>query len=329
MGIRNTATPSRWRCIICMLSHCAVCELIWRSVLTSRLPSRSSIITAPALIRAPWLARAERMVSLSPLATASLKPKSATSTCTASCSSRAWARTAALVAVCTATYSAAITTSSNNTSTLAILPWKLLRSIASLLECITKGTLRCTSRGNLGGLHGQAKALLTARLAQLQFTSRLAQHVDQLRVPEAYLITPRWQPVELHAALLVADGKPGIIGDIHITQHTVMNIAAQRHHPRGIEQHRLTGRAFVQAQLKTLGRREGIDVMTDIVAIGEAHRNAGAHRQYMGHKLLGPLIHHPWRGRLRAARGALQRQHGVGQGLTRKIDQLCLQAGSP
>ena len=65
-----------------------------------------------------------------------------------------------------------------------------------------------------------------------------------------------------------------------------MDIAAEHHHTRFVEDHRFTRRTLIEAQLEALGQRKGIDVMANIVAIGERHRGAGTHRQHIRGELL-------------------------------------------
>ena len=106
-----------------------------------------------------------------------------------------------------------------------------------------------------------------------------------------------------------------------------MNVAAKHHHTGLIENHRRARYALIQAQLKAFSEGERIDVMTDIVAIGERHRGATAHCQHSWRELLRALIHYCSSRCNHRCNLTLQAEHGIGQGLSLAIHQLGLQAG--
>src|SRR5690606_10520778 len=236
----------------------------------------------------------------SPLATASVKPTSAASTCTAACSwrprssiscsstrpptpssSRNWLSTATPVAALTEKYRAPTTAISNATSATAMRAWKLWLNFTRGLpegfaESAGAGRLRCFQRP----CQRQRKAPAEPLLRHLQGAGGQRLHVLQPRVPEADLVAPRRQAIDCQAPLGIADGEPGMVGDVDVTHHPVMDVAAEHHHTGLVEQHRGAGSVLVQAQFEALGRREGVDVVADVVAIGEADLGARANCQH-------------------------------------------------
>src|SRR6266568_6935558 len=87
-----------------------------------------------------------------------------------------------------------------------------------------------------------------------------------------------------------------------------MDVTAHFDHPRLLKEHRWSLLAFIEGDLKTLGAREGIDVVVDLVVVGKVHFCAHHNRQEGRDKLLVHLIHN---GCARARRERLPRRRGL------------------
>ena len=121
-----------------------------------------------------------------------------------------------------------------------------------------------------------------------------------LRIP-AYHTRTSYVPSGRSGKLRASARRHGEVGrvDHHdVRAHLVVDVASDRDHSRLVEDDRPLGRARVQRELEPLRRREGVDLVPDVVAVGKDHRRAGLDRQDVGHEHAILLVEH------RAARSA-------------------------
>jgi hypothetical protein len=86
--------------------------------------------------------------------------------------------------------------------------------------------------------------------------------------------------------------RPGAIGARHavvrpvghqdVGQHGVVDVAAQRHQAGAVEVFRRMRGAAIQPEFEGMRGGEGVDLVTDLVGIGEAHGRAHRNDQQVG-----------------------------------------------
>ena len=117
------------------------------------------------------------------------------------------------------------------------------------------------------------------------------------------------QMLQIKRAVLGGNGVPGAIGDQNIADHGIVDIAAQNHRPGGFESHRRRFGAMEKSQFEGLGRRKGIDVVADIIPIGEADFGACGNYQHTRLELKIDLVHRS--GQRRSWRDTFNHDDGI------------------
>src|ERR1043165_1021206 len=276
-------------------------------------PSRSTSSTAPAFTRLRWFSSAELIVGTSPEATSSRNAKSGTrmrklsESCPARCvrmRSRTLAPTcrSALtlfcIVRCPARWTEISVPASSSARTAAISQrrgaWKVRTTISAP-----------DVEGDLGALAVERDGL----------RGRLAAH---LRRPDAHRVAPRLEVAQRGAPVRRRLLEVRRVDDDDERTHLVMDVAAERHDAGFVEEHGIRRAAFVQRELEGLGGGEGVDVVLDVVEVGEADGRARLDGEDVRDEGAVLLLHDG---------GAARRRHGppLGDG----IDDGVVHAAAP
>ncbi|WP_365354848.1 hypothetical protein [uncultured Pseudomonas sp.] len=195
------------------------------------------------------------------------------------------------------------------------------------MECVTESAGCRPCRQVFGfDLDIQIEAFAQAGSRDLQVTTRYRLHVFALEMPQRRGIATRRQGIELERAVFIGHPVPGIIGDVDVAEHPVVDVAAKHHQAGLVEQHRLRRGFLVEPQFEALGGRERIHLMTNVITVGEADLGAGVHGEYPGHELLIALVHAGFEHR-RRPRTALEGDDRIGQRLALPIEDLGIETG--
>ena len=136
-------------------------------------------------------------------------------------------------------------------------------------------------------------------------------------MPGPELIAAGRKVGEIHQPIVAGNAEITGVGNVDITAHFVMDVAADRDDSEGIEVDLRLVVAAIEVQLKALGLGKRVNVVQKGIVIGKAHRRAGPHGEHRGIEgfVALPHIDHVG-GILGRESGAVEHYDGVAYRLT-------------
>src|SRR6516225_5581384 len=113
----------------------------------------------------------------------------------------------------------------------------------------------------------------TVALADRELASQFCLVVPQSWMPQLDAVVPA-RHLARPTAGLVGAPVPGSVRHQEVREHLVVDVAAEGDDPGLIEMHRRIRLAAVEGQLKVLGGRERVDLVTDGIAVWELNGRA-------------------------------------------------------